>query len=101
MGVERSRAQNPDDYFIFTGHSLGGGLAQILASQLDLPAVVFSAPGMVYSAQRFDADIQSAKRNIWVVMPDFDVVPQVDLQAGSIQKVECRDKAGNPASALS
>lgn len=98
--VNQSQHDHPDDFFIFTGHSLGGGIAQIVASRMSLPAVVWSAPGMVYSAKRFGADIQNAMRNIWVVMPQNDVVPQVDLQAGSIQKIECRAWDGSQGAAI-
>jgi len=92
--------QHPDDSFILTGHSLGGGLAQIIASKFSLPAVVWSAPGMVYSKTRFNVSLQMAKRNIWVVRPDHDIVPRVDMQAGTVQDISCRDQKGQPDTAL-
>eukprot|EP00933_Yihiella_yeosuensis_P034393 TRINITY_DN27893_c0_g1_i1.p1 TRINITY_DN27893_c0_g1~~TRINITY_DN27893_c0_g1_i1.p1 ORF type:complete len:832 (+),score=104.85 TRINITY_DN27893_c0_g1_i1:100-2595(+) len=85
-------SRHPDDDFVFTGHSLGGGTAQIVASALKVPALVWSAPGVVYSAKRFNISLQFAKRNIVVVMPDEDAVPRVDSQAGVVQHIECRNK---------
>lgn len=43
------------DHFhhVFTGHSLGGGLAQVIAARLGAEALVFSPPGVGYSARRF------------------------------------------------
>jgi len=93
--VKNISKHHPTDKLVFTGHSLGGGIAQIVAAQLRQPAVVFSPPGMVYSAYKFDVDVQIAHRNTFVVMPDLDVVPRVDLQAGIVQHVDCRDKNGS------
>lgn len=38
---------------VFTGHSLGGGVAQIVGARLRRPAVTFSAPGVVLSRRKF------------------------------------------------
>jgi len=90
----------PNDAFVITGHSLGGGLSQIVAAKLNVPALVWSAPGAEYSAKRFGIQVQSLKRNVVSVMPDHDVVPRVDLQGGMVQLIECRKKDGSEASAL-
>jgi len=90
-----------DEYVVITGHSLGGGIAQVLASRLEVPAVVFSAPGIVYSAARFDISLETAERDIVVVMPDGDLVPRVDRQAGQVQRIACRTKDGSQGSPAS
>jgi len=84
---------------VLTGHSLGGGIAQIIANRLGLPAVVFSPPGIIYSAKRLDLSLETAERGTVVVVPDADVVPRVDLQAGTVQRIACRgfDGEGLPA----
>eukprot|EP00443_Scrippsiella_acuminata_P031188 CAMPEP_0115358388 /NCGR_PEP_ID=MMETSP0270-20121206/100633_1 /TAXON_ID=71861 /ORGANISM="Scrippsiella trochoidea, Strain CCMP3099" /LENGTH=188 /DNA_ID=CAMNT_0002780865 /DNA_START=15 /DNA_END=578 /DNA_ORIENTATION=+ len=46
-----------------------------------LRALVFSAPGVLYSARRFGLSVEQA-RHVVVVMPDGDVVPRVDRHAG-------------------
>lgn len=98
--VSTLQKQYPEDDFVITGHSLGGGLSQIAAAKLFVPAVVWSAPGAEYSAKRFGIEVQSVKRNVVSIMPDHDVVPRVDLQAGTLQLIECRKQDGSEASAL-
>jgi len=127
---------------VFTGHSLGGGLAQVVAARLGQEALVFSPPGMGYSAQRFGIHrgkdyfphfrdngldhpllsvlgwfqgapampevypesingshslhigVEVAEKRIVIVEPQADIVPQVDLQVGLKQTIECRIKGG-------
>lgn len=93
--VNRAAARHPNHSIVLTGHSLGGGIAQIAASQLNLPALVWSAPGVMYSASKFNISAQNSRRNVWVVMPDNDVVPRVDLQAGNVERIMCRTKNGD------
>jgi len=97
--VRRIARERPQDHVVLTGHSLGGGLAQIVAARTGLGAVVWSAPGAAYSAKRFGIEVQALKRDVVTVMPDHDVVPRVDLQAGMLQLIECRTKHGAEASA--
>jgi len=78
---------------VLTGHSLGGSIAQIAAARLQLSAIVWSAPGIVYSARRFDVEPEKA-RHVVAVVPDGDVVAQVDEQAGILQRIACREKNG-------
>jgi len=101
----QQRIQNVSQTFshvVITGHSLGGGIAQVLASRLQVPAIVFSAPGIAYSAERFNASLETAGSDIVVIMPDGDLAPGVDLQAGQVQRIACRERKtgaqNNPAS---
>mmetsp|Transcript_76523 Transcript_76523/g.216352 ORF Transcript_76523/g.216352 Transcript_76523/m.216352 type:complete len:777 (+) Transcript_76523:98-2428(+) len=98
--VQALRETYTNDKLVLTGHSLGGGIAQIVAADLDLPALVFSAPGLVFSARRFGVSVAAAHRSNVVVVPDGDIVPRVDDQAGVVQHIACREKYGAPASAL-
>merc|ERR1712008_488976 len=64
----------------------------------------WSAPGIKYSSYRFAKGLHGvfkfyelvnrfkelAKRNVVVVVPDNDAVPQVDEQLGMVQQIECR-----------
>lgn len=38
---------------IFTGHSLGGAIAKIVGVKLNMTAVAFEAPGLVWSSKKF------------------------------------------------
>jgi len=99
--VQNIIAEAGTDNVVLTGHSLGGGIAQIIANRLDLPAVVFSSPGIIYSAQSLQLSLETAERGTVVVVPDADVVPRVDLQAGAVQRIACRTPDGQGLSAAS
>lgn len=49
-----------------TGHSLGGALAQVIASNNNLAATTFNAPGMAYCAGQHTSQI-----NNYVIMNDY------------------------------
>merc|ERR1711920_1118926 len=76
------------------GHSLGGGIAQVVAAQHSIPALVWSAPGVGFSAYRFDVLSELSARSVVIVTPDGDPVPRVDEQLGTVQHIECRNKEG-------
>merc|ERR1712129_142550 len=69
------------------------GFSQILATQLQIPAVVFSPVGVRYSVQRFGIWPASLYQSITAVVPDEDIVPHFDEQMGSVQRVQCRNGA--------
>jgi len=81
--------------FVLTGHSLGGGIAQLVAAQLGIRALVWSAPGTLYSQGFFSGNHtgwiseERMQRNVVVVMPDNDGVPRVDSQQSVVQRIQC------------
>ena len=85
------------DATVLTGHSLGGCIAQIIAARQQLPALVFSSPGVLYSARRFQILPESA-RHVVVLVPDGDVISTVDEHAGVVQRIACLEKNGQAAS---
>jgi len=74
---------------IVTGHSLGGGLAQIISSQLNIPALTFSPVGVLYSLKHFHMLEQAVIENVVNVVPLNDPVPMIDEQIGFTQKIKC------------
>merc|ERR1712048_1364303 len=88
---------------VLTGHSLGGGVAQVIGSRLGVSTLVFSSPGVGYSVKRFGMlkedtmnghAVQAAESKVVNVVPALDVVPRVDLQIAVTQQIECRTRSG-------
>ncbi|KAL6612329.1 hypothetical protein U3516DRAFT_869785 [Neocallimastix sp. 'constans'] len=77
-----------------TGHSLGGGVAAVIASHLNIPAITFSSPGLGYSYKTYDIELKKLMRNLVNVIPMSDPIPKLDSQVGEIQYIEC--KTGHP-----
>ncbi|CAE8619439.1 unnamed protein product [Polarella glacialis] len=74
---------------IITGHSLGGGLAQIVGARVHATAVTWSPVGVLYNMDRFNITERGVYRNIVNVQPDRDVVPLIDKQPGFTQRIAC------------
>jgi len=79
-----------------TGHSLGGGIAAAIGGIYDIPAVTFSAPGLKATSTilRPEPKADPLVRQIVNVVPDRDLVPKVDEQAGTVLRTVC--PLGNP-----
>ncbi|EFC42758.1 predicted protein [Naegleria gruberi] len=74
---------------ILTGHSLGGGLAKIVGSRNMVQAVTFSGPGVLLSRQKFSITEENIDRYCVSVKPANDMVPQIDMDGGLVQHIEC------------
>jgi len=79
---------------VVTGHSLGGGLAQIIAAHLHIPALVWSPVGIGYSLARFQMTAEAVYETSVLIQPDTDLVPECDLQLGYTQRIPCH--SANP-----
>eukprot|EP00419_Tripos_fusus_P038909 CAMPEP_0172783964 /NCGR_PEP_ID=MMETSP1074-20121228/204703_1 /TAXON_ID=2916 /ORGANISM="Ceratium fusus, Strain PA161109" /LENGTH=870 /DNA_ID=CAMNT_0013620963 /DNA_START=66 /DNA_END=2677 /DNA_ORIENTATION=+ len=100
QGAERTR--NTNTKFVLTGHSLGGTIAEIVAAKQCIPALVWSAPGTLYSQAYFSGNHTGSvseermQRNAVVVVPDNDAVPRVDSQQSVVQRIQCFRKHHMP-----
>lgn len=83
---------------LLTGHSMGGGIARLVGSILGQPSITFSPPGFVQSYSKLVHDIggKSIKVNrasihhlSVSVIPEYDPVTMIDVQAGMVQKISC------------
>jgi len=97
--------KHPERKFYITGHSLGGGVAKLVAAKvesnestnLELPAVVFAAPGLeTTSAVVFGEVLTDFLRTTAVtVQPANDVVSRIDQLGSAVVPVKCQ---GGPLS---
>ena len=99
---------------VVVGHSLGGGLAKIVAAITDLPAFSMSGPGLFYTRcvvvavsvrlcvcdalaaslpdprrGKADLTLRTLDGHVTNVVPRNDIIPKIDRQTGLIQQVEC------------
>lgn len=79
---------------VLTGHSLGAGLASIVASHQALPSFVFSSPGLGYSVYNYNLTMPSVMQRMANVIPMSDPVAQFDYQLGTEFHIPC--DAGSP-----
>ena len=78
------------------GHSLGGGVSQIVAARLhsegytqDIRSVGMCSPGTLLSSAKFDFGISDLDITSNSILPRRDIVSLIDDHGGSVQEVEC------------
>mmetsp|Transcript_1866 Transcript_1866/g.4092 ORF Transcript_1866/g.4092 Transcript_1866/m.4092 type:complete len:227 (-) Transcript_1866:138-818(-) len=99
------------EYYI-TGHSLGGGLAKIVAlkalvEDLELPAVTFMSPGLLSTQYLVESRVWKHElrkeitaaylrdhAEVVTVMPENDIVSRIDTQTGQVVPIGCA--SGSP-----
>ena len=78
---------------LLTGHSIGGGLANIIGSRLKIPAVSFSSPGEVHIHAKMDFTLDDLQRYTTSVVSRNDMVTWVDRHGGLVQYIGCTSNA--------
>lgn len=86
-------------HVIVTGHSLGGGLAQVVGLLAGVQSVCFSPPGIGRSYQKFQHSSGAAGVGLGMrrklhgqsvaIVHEHDVVPTIDTQVGLVQTIYC------------
>ena len=88
---------------MFVGHSLGGGLAKLFGHIYGRPAVSVSGPGVsvvqqlyppVENPDKDESKYETALTSQAEIIPDFDVVPRVEVTAGTRYRVLCNRGSG-------
>jgi hypothetical protein len=99
--VDRRVREDPDRRFYITGHSLGGGLAKLVASRVGIQAITFMSPGIATTSflvfgnkgDKFKS-WDNQRHTALTVMPKSDIVSRVDNQIGMLVQTDC---SGTPA----
>ena len=85
---------NTDRNIIFTGHSLGGGLAKFMGFKYNKQSISFSGPGVTpleYNYSHTNSNKNYAKQYFVDVVPDNDIVPRLETTSGTIFRVICEE----------
>ena len=88
---EINRIKN-DRNIIFTGHSLGGGIAKYLGFKYHKESVSVSGPGITSLEYKFYGDdnyVKYFKSNLIDIVPDYDIVPRLETSGGVRYRVLC------------
>ncbi|CAK9090665.1 unnamed protein product [Durusdinium trenchii] len=78
------KEEEPHRKIYVSGHSLGGGLAHLVASELQLPAVTLSAPGVVETAGLLGLEPLELQDLTVNVIPDRDPIPANSGKQGGV-----------------
>lgn len=96
--VRKTVRENPKRRYYLTGHSLGGGLANIVSLEVKQTSIAFSPPGVSKTARwilNTDYNFQGiAPKLSYSIVAEGDLVPYVDRQLGTMYHVSC--PTGNP-----
>ena len=76
---------------IFVGQSLGGGLAKLMGKLFNKKAISLSGPGInaFSSLWDFQGNTENFEYSAIEIVPDMDLVPRVEISAGSIYNIIC------------
>mmetsp|Transcript_8939 Transcript_8939/g.13795 ORF Transcript_8939/g.13795 Transcript_8939/m.13795 type:complete len:302 (+) Transcript_8939:1-906(+) len=90
-----SEALKNDKTVLILGHSLGGGIAEIVAAKFadqgysNVYSFGLSSPGTVYSSSKFGFSVEALDKTSISVLPRRDPVSAVDVHGGVAQVIEC------------
>jgi len=79
-----------DRRVVLTGHSLGGGIARLVALRDGYPSVTFSPPGIKQSHRKFgDLVLPELHDSTVTIIADHDIISRIDAQVGLLQIISC------------
>ena len=71
------------------GHSLGGGMSMLTGAKFGIKAVGVSGVGVGLQSRTNHFVVSEAQRFLTNIIPEKDVVPQIDKQIGNKQDIAC------------
>ncbi|KNE58436.1 hypothetical protein AMAG_04006 [Allomyces macrogynus ATCC 38327] len=71
------------------GHSLGSGIAQIVGSRLEVPAIGVSGPGLGLTYLNFGTTVEAVTHWALNIVPFTDPVPMTDVQVAAVVHLPC------------
>jgi len=89
---EEIKKINGERNIIFTGHSLGGGMAKYLGLKYHKKNVGISGPGITpleYKFYKEDNYYKYFKSNLIDIVPDNDIIPRIERTGGIEYRVIC------------
>ena len=93
-----SKRKDWNNTILIIGHSLGGGIGEIVSSRFsyngytNIYSVGLSSPGVVWSSRKFGFDSPSIDRSCVSILPQRDPVSMVDKHGGLTQYIQCNAK---------
>lgn len=89
---EEIKKINGERNIIFTGHSLGGGMAKYLGLKYHKKNIGISGPGITpleYKFYKDDNYYKYFKSNLIDIVPDNDIIPRIERTGGIEYRVIC------------
>ena len=89
---EKIQSIKNDRNIIFTGHSLGGGIAKYLGFKYHKETVNASGPGITSLEYKFNGKnnyYKYFKSNLIDIVPDYDIVSRLEISGGVRYRVLC------------
>ena len=89
---EEIKKINGERNIIFTGHSLGGGMAKFLGLKYHKKNIGISGPGITpleYKFYKQDNYYKYFKSNLIDIIPDNDIIPRIERTGGIEYRVIC------------
>lgn len=93
--LKNNNIPQEDEYLLVVGHSLGGGVAQIVGANVyedisqNVMSFGLSSPGTFYSSKKFGFETESLQFTSVTVLGERDPVPMTDKHVGLYEKIKC------------
>ena len=87
---DKYKKQHENDTIIVSGHSLGGALANIVASTKNVNSFTISPPGIHLGGRVYDFKKESSNYHLRSVIPERDIIPNIGKNdGGQVINIPC------------